>query len=95
MRKNGFKPVNRYLYINIPEPEPPTTSSGIVLPESFKPTEEKYVVACVRDWADDVRFADLLTEKCKVMVDKSMIEEFTLNGGQYTVVLDNYVIGII
>jgi len=90
-----FKPVNRYLYVGIPEKTLPETESGIVLPESFKPTEEKHVIAYVFDWAHDVRFKDLLKENCKIIIDKTMIEQFIIDGKQYNVILDNYIIGIL
>jgi co-chaperonin GroES (HSP10) len=39
-----FKPVNRYIQIKLPEVVPQTTS-GIVLPDDYKPTEERHVAA--------------------------------------------------
>ncbi len=66
MHKRNFKPVNRYLHIEVPEPEPPQTASGIVLPESFKPTEERYTIVCVMGWATDVRFNEKLEKYCKI-----------------------------
>jgi len=95
VHKRNFKPVNRYLHIEVPEPEPPQTASGIVLPESFKPTEERYTIVCVMGWATDVRFNEKLEKYCKVIVDKSMIEQFQVEGKQYNVILDNYIIGIV
>jgi co-chaperonin GroES (HSP10) len=93
--KRNFKPVNRYLHIQVPEAPPPQTDSGIVLPESFKPTEERYIIACVMGWATDVRFNERLEKNCNVIVDKSMIEQFQVEGKQYNVILDNYIIGIL
>ena len=95
MSKRSFKPVNRYLHIHVSEPPAPQTASGIVLPESFKPTEESHIVVCVMDWAEDVRFNDALYKNCKAIVDKSMIEQFNVEGKQYNVVLDNYIVGIL
>ena len=91
----NITPVNRYLYVALPESEAPQTESGIVLPESFKPTQERYIVVEVMGWAADVRFTGSLERNCKVVVDKSMIEQFTVDGEQYNVVLDNYIIGIL
>jgi len=95
VNKRNFKPVNRYLHVQVPEAPPPQTDSGIVLPESFKPTEERYIIACVIGWAADVRFKERLEKNCKVIVDKSMIEQFQVEGKQYNVILDNYIIGIL
>ena len=89
-----FKPVNRYLQINLPEVVAQTTS-GIVLPEDFKPTEERYGTAEVISYASDVRFKDQLLNNAYVIVDKTMVEEITINNSKINVVLDNYVVGII
>ena len=89
-----FKPVNRYIQIKLPEIVP-QTASGIVLPEDFKPTEERYSTAEVVSYASDVRFKEQITHGVSVIVDKSMIEEITINNSKINVVLDNYVVGII
>lgn len=89
-----FRPVNRYIQIEVPEVIK-QTFSGIVLPDDFKPTEERYGIANVVSCAADVRFKDQIAHGASVIVDKSMIEEITINNGKINVVLDNYVVGII
>ena len=89
-----FIPLNRYLHIEIAQPEKETTT-GILLPDDFKPTEERHVVANVRAWADDVRFAENLSVGSNILIDKSMVEEVTINGATAQLVLDNYVLGLI
>ena len=89
-----FNPLNRYLHVEIAQPEK-ESSSGILLPEDFNPTEERHVIANVRSWASDVRFADDLTVGSNVLVDKSMVEEVTINGMPTQLILDNYVLGLI
>ena len=93
-----FKPVNRYIQISLPKPKPQSTSS-IVLPEDYKPTEESHITAKVVAFASDVRFKDQLVMHggcgTSVIIDKSMIEEITINNSKINVVLDNYVVGII
>jgi co-chaperonin GroES (HSP10) len=89
-----FKPVNRYIQIKLPEVVP-QTASGIVLPDDFKPTEERYGTAEVVSHASDVRFKDQIADGAFVIVDKSMIEEITINNSKINVVLDNYIVGII
>tara|TARA_Y100001963_G_scaffold62930_1_gene87731 strand:- start:6341 stop:6544 length:204 start_codon:yes stop_codon:yes gene_type:complete len=66
---------------------------GILLPDDFKPTEERYICSDVIDWAEDVRFN--LVEGSKVVVDSSMIEEITVNNSTYSIIQDNYIVGII
>ena len=93
-----FKPVNRYIEIKLPKPKPQTTSS-LVLPEDYKPTEDRYVTVEVIAYASDIRFKDQLVmcggQGASLVVDKSMIEEITINNSKINVVLDNYVVGII
>jgi co-chaperonin GroES (HSP10) len=93
-----FKPVNRYIQIKLPEILP-QTASGIVLPDDYKPTEERHATAEVVAYASDVRFKDQLVmcggPGTSVIIDKSMIEEITVNNGKINVILDNYVVGII
>ena len=89
-----FKPVNRYIQIKLPEPKPQVISS-IVLPDDFKPTEERYITAEVVSCASDVRFKEQIAYGASVIIDKSMIEEITINNSKINVVLDNYVVGII
>ena len=89
-----FKPVNRYIQIQLPKVIP-QTPSGIVLPDDFKPTEERYSTAEVVSYASDVRFKEQIAYGVSVIIDKSMIEEITINNSKINVVLDNYVVGII
>jgi co-chaperonin GroES (HSP10) len=93
-----FKPVNRYIQIELPKPKPQTTSS-LVLPDDYKPTEERHITAEVVAYAPDVRFKDQLVmcggPGTSVIIDKSMIEEISTNNGKINVILDNYVVGII
>ena len=93
-----FKPVNRYIQIELPKPKP-QASSSIMLPEDYKPTEERHVTAKVVAFASDVRFKDQLVMfggvGTSVIVDKSMIEEITVNNKKINIILDNYIVGII
>lgn len=89
------KPVNRYIQISVPEIIPPTTESGIVLPEDFNSKVEHHVIASVVSWAEDVRFAKDLKEGIEIVVDNSMIEKITVKEGQLSVVQDNYIIAIL
>jgi len=89
-----FKPVNRYIQIKLPEPKPQATST-LVLPDDYKPTEARHITAEVVSYASDVRFKEQIAYGVSVIIDKSMIEEITINNSKINVVLDNYVVGII
>jgi len=87
-----FNPVNRYISINLqPESVPP--DSLIVLPDDYQPEPESYMEVEVIKAAEDVRFEVLAGTK--LVVDRSMIEEISIGGTNYNVILDNYVVGIV
>ena len=90
-----FKPVNRYVQIMLPSPSESATEAGILLPDDFKPTEERHTVARVVCAADDVKFGELLINNASVIVDKSMVEEINFDNKSINVVLENYIVGII
>ena len=90
-----LKPVNRYIHIDISTPATPERASGIVLPQDYAPTAERYSTAKVVSCAEDVRFEANCSPGASIIIDRSMVEEITINNEMFTVILDNYVIGII
>ena len=90
-----FKPVNRYIQVKINKPEQDLDEYGIILPDDYNPKEEKYIVANVVSCADDVRFDIETVENKKIVVDQSMIEEITINNETISIILDNYVVGLV
>jgi hypothetical protein len=90
-----FKPVNRYIQI-IPIFQERDSDSGVVLlPDDYEPEKVRFHTAKVVDWADDVRFADILQTGSKIVLDASMIEEINVENKKISVVLDNYVVGLL
>ena len=90
-----FKPVNRYIQIEIPPEGPVETHSGILLPDDFKPSEDRYICVHTIAAADDVKINNLLSTKPDLIVDKSMIEEIKFLGKSINVILENYIVGVI
>ena len=90
----GFKPLNRYIEIEVQPKEQPQTESGILLPDDFKVEEARHACVKVKSWDTEVRFADSLSEDSWIVVDKSMIEEVNVKGNTIKLVLDNYVLGL-
>jgi len=90
-----FKPVNRYVHVEIPTTKHQETTSGILLPEGFKPSEDRYICVHTVSAADDVKFKEMLKPDCKLIVDKSMIEQINFMGKSINVVLENYILGVI
>jgi co-chaperonin GroES (HSP10) len=87
-----FNPVNRYILIDVPKKRE-ASESLIVLPEDYKPEEERFIEVVAAASAEDVRFK--LPHLAKLVVDRSMIEEISVGGTIYNVILDNYVVGMI
>ena len=88
-----FEPVNRYILINIPEPNEEASNLSIILPDDYKTPDESHLLVSAIRAAADVRFN--IQEGSKVVVDRSMIEEIKIGGTIYNVILDNYVVGIV
>ena len=89
-----FRPVNRYILIELPiVTDTASLESLIVLPDDYKPPEASHVAATVISAATDVRFE--CSAGSEIVVDRSMIEEITVEGTSYSVILDNYVVGLL
>ena len=89
---NNFKPVNRYIQIDLAT-RGEKEESIVLLPENFKKPEEKYVQCVCLSSADDVRF--FLKPKDELIIDRKMVEEITVNHKVFHVILDNYVLGVV
>ena len=68
---------------------------GIVLPDDYNPKEERYIVADVVSCANDIRFDLEAVEGKKIVIDQKMIEEITINNETISIILDNYVVGLV
>lgn len=90
----NFKPLNRYIEIEVETAKQPQTASGILLPDDFKVEESRHACVKVKSWDSEVRFADSLADNSWLIVDKSMIEEVNVRGNTINLVLDNYVLGL-
>jgi len=87
-----FKPVNRHILIDLDQ-RSGEQKSLIVLPEDYKPEQQKHSVVQVVNNSDDVKFD--LPIGTKIVVDSSMIEEIVVNNTTYNVILENYVVGVL
>ena len=90
----NFKPLNRYIEIEVEPAKAPQTETGILLPNDFKAQESKHACVKVKSWDSEARFANSLNENSYLIVDKSMIEEVSVKGKTINLILDNYVLGL-
>ena len=93
-----LKPVNRHLLI-VPHVQENETSSGVILPEDFRPEENRYIEASVIDIADDcdkqfrhLRYTNI--DNNKIVIDRTMIEEVNIKDKTHFMILENYVVGV-
>lgn len=87
-----IKPVNRYILIDMPQAVN-NPDSLVILPDDYKPEESRFTEVTAEAAAEDVRFD--VKKSDRMLVDRSMIEEISIGGTIYNVILDNYVIGIV
>ena len=93
-----FYPRNRYLLVQTAAKEQ-AEQSGVLLPEGYSLSKEKFVVATVLESAPDCKRDPVYNKEQyprgkKVVVDNSMVETIDLNGEEFEIVLENYVVGL-
>ena len=77
------------------------TNNGVLLPDDYKPEEDRYITATVLDTAKDCSLEFKVLRKAshqpskEVIVERAMIEALTVKNKQYYLVLENYVVGIV
>jgi hypothetical protein len=86
-----FSPKNRYLLVETQKQEDADT--GVLLPEGYTLRKDKYVTATVLDTATDCK--DTIAHGTQVVVDASMLEEVSVSGKTFEIVLENYVVGLL
>jgi len=86
-----FKPVNRHLLVEMPLES--DTESLVILPDNYQPRDHNHAVVSVLDIADDAKHQ--LAKNTQIVVDRSMIEEIYIGHTTYSVILENYILGIL
>ena len=89
-----LKPMNRHLLIQRVEDNTDAAESphGILLPEEYKPKQERYVSVRLLDFASDCNSIGELIRGENYIIDSSMIESIAYQGNMHTLVLENYVV---
>ena len=98
-RIKSFKPVNRHLLV-LPHHRKAETQAGVLLPEDFETTRNRYITATVLAVAADCSKAIKETkynsnQDNKIIIDSSMLECIQVDDKEYNVILENYVVGIL
>tara|TARA_A200000159_G_C7105957_1_gene248631 strand:+ start:283 stop:573 length:291 start_codon:yes stop_codon:yes gene_type:complete len=95
MFEDRFLPVNRHIRVKFEKPESNETQSGVLLPDSFNKSTSKYQKVTILAAASDCK--DVFQENVgkQVFVEKSMIQEIIVSDTALSLILENYVIGVL
>ena len=87
-----LRPVNRHILVDYSPPQQ-KTDTGILLPDDYKAPEQNHIVVSVLGVADDVSFR--CEKGDKIIIDKKMLDELSVEHSTYYLILENYVLGVI
>ena len=87
-----LRPVNRHILVSYSPPQE-KTDSGILLPDDYKAPEQNHIIVEVLGVAEDVSFR--CEKGDKIVIDKKMLDELSIEHSTYYTILENYVIGVI
>ncbi len=86
-----FVPLNRHILVKREENEEPVNDRSFVLPDDYAKPKETYEVVEVRATASDCKI--IVNVGDHIVVERSMVNTVTVGGGEYYLVLENYVYG--
>mgnify|MGYP003130603722 FL=1 len=85
-------PENRHLLVHPVEEEATVDNTvQLLMPDDFRPPQSPYVVCNVLDIAEDSKFYNSPIQK--VLIERRMLHEVTLDSETHYLVLENYVFG--
>jgi co-chaperonin GroES (HSP10) len=87
-----LRPVNRHILVEYSPPQE-KTDTGILLPDDYKAPEQNHIIVQVLGVAEDVSFR--CEKGDKIVIDKKMLDELSVEHSTYYTILENYVIGVI
>ena len=87
-----LRPVNRHILVEYSPPQE-KTDTGIILPDDYKAPEQNHIIVEVLGVAEDVSFR--CEKGDKIVIDKKMLDELSVEHSTYYTILENYVIGVI
>lgn len=87
-----LRPVNRHILVEYSPPQE-KTDTGILLPDDYKAPEQNHIIVKVLGVAEDVSFR--CEKGDKIVIDKKMLDELSIEHSTYYTILENYVIGVI
>ena len=89
-----IEPTNRFLLVKPIEEKEQESNPLIILPSDYKKQDSPYVLCEVLDIASDSKFFGLTKKnKQKFIVERRMLQKIELQGNEFYLILENYVLG--
>ena len=95
MNKPTCIPMNRHLLVQRRPKAEADLEQRVLLPEGYKKTESRYETVDVISASPNCAFIDRVREGTKIVVLSNFLEDIEVEGHNYTVILENHVMGII
>ena len=90
----GFTPKNRYLLVELQE-EPTKEERTVLVPDDYRPKKSGYAVARVLKPSCGEDHQSIVSEGDVAIINRSMVEEIEVGTSTHSIVLENYVLGVI
>ena len=87
-----LQPTNRHILVKPIEQQKRQEDSIIVLPDDYKKQESPYILCEVLDIAADSKFYNS-SLKQKILVERRMLQKIELQGNEFYLILENYILG--
>jgi len=88
-----FEPTNRHILVSPIEEKQEESNSLIMLPDDYKKQESPYLACSVLAIASDSKLIDSLSINDTIIIERRMLQKIEMNGTEFYLVLDNYVMG--
>jgi co-chaperonin GroES (HSP10) len=88
-----FEPVNRHVWVDVLKEEKPQDTAQILLPEDYAPPQSKYAICNVITSASDCTLSAAAGDL--IIVENSMINELSYKNQTFSIILENYVYGVL
>ena len=86
-------PRNRYLLVELLEDKKEKEEPTILLPQDYKPVDKPFAAARVKDVSPTCSL--IVSRGDIVLLNKGMIEEVEFHENQFSLILENHVLGVL
>lgn len=95
MTKPEYNPMNRYLLVQRRPKKAVESEQTVLLPEGYRKQDSRFEAVDVVRVAPNCAFLDRVKVGSRVVVLSNFLEDIEVEGYDYTVILENHVMGVI